>query len=129
MMKPKHMILFFVVFLFFTHCAQPEKTITILHFNDVYNIEPMQKGKIGGAARVATVIQKYQKENPLILFSGDALSSSYMSLYLKGKQMIGVFNALGLDKRRLCFILIYQADTKKGHFVSVWLLIFCLMKC
>ncbi len=48
--------------------------ITILHFNDVYNIE--DHGEKGGAARLKTVLKSYQHLNPLVIFSGDAFSPS-----------------------------------------------------
>lgn len=89
--------LLLLVAVFLLGCSRPEKTLTILHFNDVYNIQPVKKGEVGGAARVATLLKQYEGENPLILFSGDALSSSYLSIYLKGRQVVDVFGRLGLD--------------------------------
>lgn len=71
--------------------------LNIIHFNDVYEIEPVSRGALGGAARVASVIKEHAVHNPMILFSGDALSPSIMSSVFKGKQMIDVFNQLGLD--------------------------------
>ncbi|GEM85529.1 bifunctional metallophosphatase/5'-nucleotidase [Meiothermus granaticius] len=71
--------------------------LTILHFNDVYEIQPVDKGKRGGAARIATLVDQYKALKPLILFSGDALSPSVMSSVFKGEQMIAVFNQLGLN--------------------------------
>ena len=50
--------------------------ILILHFNDVYNIEPREKEPVGGAARFASKIATFQSRNPLVLFSGDALNPS-----------------------------------------------------
>ena len=51
-------------------------TLTILHFNDVYNIEPRDIEPVGGAARMATLITSKNHLNPLVLFSGDALNPS-----------------------------------------------------
>ena len=51
-------------------------TLTILHFNDVYNIEPRDVEPAGGAARQTTAIQNLKHLNPLVLFSGDALNPS-----------------------------------------------------
>ena len=51
-------------------------TITILHFNDVYNVEPKDREPVGGAARFATIIKSFLPENPLVFFSGDALNPS-----------------------------------------------------
>ena len=50
--------------------------ITILHFNDVYNIEERSEEPVGGAARMKTALKQYTDKNPLILFSGDALAPS-----------------------------------------------------
>jgi len=51
-------------------------SLTIVHFNDVYNIEPREKDPVGGAARFATKVKELGWKNPLVLFSGDALSPS-----------------------------------------------------
>ena len=51
-------------------------SLTIIHFNDVYNIEPREKDPVGGAARFATKVKELGWKNPLVLFSGDALSPS-----------------------------------------------------
>lgn len=51
--------------------------LTILHFNDIYNVEPnSSREPIGGAARFLTAIKSFSDLNPLILFSGDAFSPS-----------------------------------------------------
>lgn len=69
--------------------------LTILHFNDVYNIEPRDKDPVGGAARFVTKIKSFPDE-PLIVFSGDCLNPSIMSTVTKGKQMIPVMNTIGV---------------------------------
>lgn len=55
-------------------------SLTILHFNDVYNIEGREREPVGGAARFKTCLGKYSHLNPLTLFSGDALSPSNSKL-------------------------------------------------
>lgn len=51
--------------------------LTILHFNDIYNVEPnSSREPIGGAARFLTAVKSMADLNPLILFSGDAFSPS-----------------------------------------------------
>ncbi|XP_059616059.1 snake venom 5'-nucleotidase isoform X1 [Phlebotomus argentipes] len=71
--------------------------ITILHFNDVYNIEPNSVAEpIGGAARFATAIHSFRDLKPLVLFSGDAFSPSMLSTYTQGEQMIPVLNAVSV---------------------------------
>ena len=52
------------------------KRLTIIHFNDVYNIESHEEEPVGGAARFVTKIEEMSAENPLILFSGDCLNPS-----------------------------------------------------
>ena len=54
-----------------------EKSITILHFNDVYNIEPqVTQEPQGGAARMSQYVKSVKDLNPLVLFSGDAFNPS-----------------------------------------------------
>ena len=51
--------------------------LTILHFNDVYNVESREKPEpIGGAARMMTAFKQFSELNPLVIFCGDALSPS-----------------------------------------------------
>ena len=50
--------------------------ITILHFNDVYNIEEQSVEPVGGAARFKTAVDQRRDLDPLILFSGDAFNPS-----------------------------------------------------
>lgn len=71
--------------------------VTILHTNDVYEIEPVDDGARGGAARVATLFGERAGLDPLILFSGDLFSPSLMSTVFYGSQMVDVYNRLGTD--------------------------------
>lgn len=51
--------------------------ITILHYNDVYNVDATStREPIGGAARFLTAVKSFSHLDPLILFSGDAFSPS-----------------------------------------------------
>lgn len=88
--------------------ADPSVNIefTILHFNDVYEIAPLEGGKAGGLARVATVKKELMKENPntIAVLAGDFLSPSVIGAMKKedgeriaGLQMVEVLNTLGLD--------------------------------
>jgi len=54
----------------------PSRTITIVHFNDVYNIESRTQEPVGGAARFVTDVSQLASSNPLVLFSGDAFNPS-----------------------------------------------------
>ena len=51
-------------------------TVTLLHFNDCYNIEPRAIEPAGGAARFKAALDSYANLNPLVLFSGDILGPS-----------------------------------------------------
>ncbi|HLL75245.1 MAG TPA: bifunctional UDP-sugar hydrolase/5'-nucleotidase [Pyrinomonadaceae bacterium] len=73
--------------------------VTLLQVNDVYQISPVDKGRRGGLARVATLRKQIQAESPhtLYLLGGDTLAPSVASNIFKGRQMIAVWNATGLD--------------------------------
>ena len=73
--------------------------VTLLQVNDVYQISPVDKGKRGGLARIPTLRQKIAEESPhtLYLLAGDTLAPSVASNIFKGRQMIAVWNATGLD--------------------------------
>jgi len=51
-------------------------TVTILHYNDVYNIESRVMEPVGGAERFCAAIKSFSHLNPLVLFSGDVFSPS-----------------------------------------------------
>lgn len=80
-------------------------TINFVQVNDVYEIAPLNGGKDGGMARVATVKKKYLSANPntLLVVAGDFLSPSvfnslrYEGKAIRGKQMVEAMNAAGMD--------------------------------
>lgn len=105
-------ILLFV--LSFSACQTPQQAVqtmppvelTILQINDIYEIAPLEGGKVGGLARVATVLKDLERENPntFAILSGDFLSPSFIgSLKMEngdriaGLQMVETLNAMGLD--------------------------------
>ena len=79
--------------------------VTILHINDVYEIAPVENGKTGGLARVATVLRrlKSQDSTTRMLLGGDFLSPSAIGTArvngerLAGRQMVAVLSGAGLD--------------------------------
>ena len=79
--------------------------LTIVQVNDVYEIAPLENGKIGGMARVATLKKQSQKSNPntLLVMAGDFVSPSvynslkYEGQRIRGQQMIEAMNAAGMD--------------------------------
>ena len=77
----------------------------LLHLNDVYEITPVEGGKWGGLARIATLRQQLKAENPqtYTILAGDLFSPSALGTAkvdgdrLAGKQMVSVLNVMGLD--------------------------------
>ena len=82
-----------------TSAAPDLVKITILQINDAYALEPVDDGRRGGMARLATLVKDLRAKNPntLFLLAGDFLSPSVLSTYLKGRQMIAVLDAIGMD--------------------------------
>ncbi|MEI6668902.1 MAG: bifunctional metallophosphatase/5'-nucleotidase [Acidobacteriota bacterium] len=85
--------------------AAAPTVVTLLHLNDVYEIQPVEGGKSGGLARVATVRAALKRDHPELLttLGGDYLSPSALGTArvdgkaLAGRQMVAVLNAVGLD--------------------------------
>ncbi|XP_076354101.1 mannosylglucosyl-3-phosphoglycerate phosphatase-like isoform X2 [Tachypleus tridentatus] len=73
-----------------------EAVVTILHFNDCYNVEPQPQEPVGGAARFCTALKSFSDLEPMILFSGDIFAPSIMSTFTKGEQMVPALNAFGV---------------------------------
>ncbi len=79
--------------------------LTFLQVNDVYEIAPLEGGKVGGMARVETLHKQLLKENPntFLFMAGDFLNPSligtmkYKGEKIRGKQMIEVMNAMNFD--------------------------------
>ncbi|CAF0939692.1 unnamed protein product [Brachionus calyciflorus] len=70
-----------------------QKQLNIVHFNDVYNVESSKLDPVGGAARFLTALENVMQKGPtLVLFSGDAISPSAISILVKGRQMIEILN-------------------------------------
>jgi 2',3'-cyclic-nucleotide 2'-phosphodiesterase (5'-nucleotidase family) len=93
--------------LLITSCSTENNTVnfTFLQLNDVYEIAPLEGGKVGGLARVEKLHQDLLKENPntFLFMAGDFLNPSllgtlkYNGERIKGKQMIEVMNAMNFD--------------------------------
>ena len=110
-------VLFFYFLFYLSGCnllfKKPTKTTTddgkiafvFLQINDVYEISPLEGGKTGGLARVATIRKDLllQNRNTLTVLAGDFLNPSLIGTLkhegkrIKGKQMIETLNVLGLD--------------------------------
>ncbi len=79
--------------------APAEARFTILQVNDVYKIEGLEGGRVGGLARVRTLRKRLEAEGRpvLLLHAGDLLFPSVMSKYLRAQPMIRVLNLLDGD--------------------------------
>lgn len=73
--------------------------LTFLQINDHYVLGPVDGGRRGGMARLATLVREVKRENPNTLFAigGDFLSPSVESTFLQGAQMVAALDAVGLD--------------------------------
>ena len=102
--------LFLIALAIFVTSCKPQKNtdktyFNILQLNDVYEIAPIQGGKFGGMARVATVHQNLLKEekNTMLVLAGDFLNPSLLGTMkvngarVRGKQMVEVMNAMNFD--------------------------------
>ena len=70
--------------------------MTILHFNDVYNLGEKDKEPVGGGARFVTAMKSFNHLDPMVLFSGDVFSPSQLSNFFHGKQMAKLLNELNI---------------------------------
>jgi 5'-nucleotidase len=76
-----------------------------LHFNDVYEIEPLKikdncaasEQIIGGAARFTTAFKRHNFQDKLVLFSGDIFGPSLISAHYTGSQMVDYLKTLNVE--------------------------------
>ncbi|KAF4975922.1 hypothetical protein FZEAL_7339 [Fusarium zealandicum] len=78
--------------------------LRIIHYNDVYHLDPSSAEPVGGLPRFINVCREYQQgkqyeDQPkvLTLFSGDAFNPSLESTVTKGQHMVPVLNMIGTD--------------------------------
>ena len=89
-----------VALLLLTSCnkkkTQIQKSFKILGINDVYRAEGLDKGTLGGLARVRALRKQLQEEGEEVLFlhAGDFLQPSFSSRVNQGAAMIDVMNKL-----------------------------------
>jgi 5'-nucleotidase len=69
---------------------------TILQVNDVYKIEGLEAGAVGGLARLRALRAAIEAEgrDVLVVVAGDLLFPSVMSKYLEGRAMVAALNRL-----------------------------------
>lgn len=119
-MKSIHFLIYAIIITFLSCTSSKKLTSTygkedgkvewiFFQVNDVYEIAALDGGKLGGMARIATLRKQLLKENPntYTVMAGDFLNPSligtlkYQGEGIKGKQMVEVMNAAGIDY--VCF--------------------------
>jgi 5'-nucleotidase len=72
--------------------APEQPDLRILHYNDVYHIDPSSAEPVGGISRFMTVCKEYQEDQRfkdqsklMTFFSGDAFNPSLESTVTKGE--------------------------------------------
>lgn len=103
-MTPRRLLAVAVLALSTAGCARGPAALTLLHINDVYEIDAVEGGRSGGLARVAAIRAQLAKSSaPLMMtLGGDYLSPSAIGTAkidgqpLAGRQMVDVLNAVGV---------------------------------
>lgn len=86
------------------NCSKPNHPLTIIHFNDAYEIKDRDGEICGGAARFCSLIESYKHLNPVVLFSGDLwnpskcnlLNNPKVSAIFKGEQLVVPINKMNI---------------------------------
>lgn len=99
------------------------RSVTFLHFNDIYEITPMEGGRSGGLARLATLRRTLARRTPALVvdLAGDFMSPSAMGLAvvngqrLAGRQMVAILNATGLQWATLGN---HEFDLRENEFLA-----------
>ncbi len=82
-----------------TGVSAAEGRFAILQINDVYKVEGLEGGAVGGLSRVRTLRARLEAEGTpvLVLHAGDLLFPSVMSKFLRAQPMIRCLNLLDGD--------------------------------
>lgn len=71
--------------------------LQVVQLNDVYRIDAVENGTMGGIGRTVTLVERLKREGraPVMVFhAGDAIAPSLESRYFAGQQMIDALNFL-----------------------------------
>src|SRR6187402_421908 len=100
--------------------AEKDRTVVLLAINDVYRIEGLRDGSIGGLARVRALRKELEREAPdlLMLHGGDFLFPSFASRMYQGAQMVSAMNSLdgdpkGFDTRMFVTLGNHEFDSRR----------------
>ena len=102
----------------------PARRFKILQVNDVYKIEGLEGGSVGGLGRIRTLRKQLEAEGPvLLLHGGDALFPSVMSKELDARPMVECMNLLdgdpdAFDSRLLVTFGNHEFDPRTSDIIS-----------
>jgi 5'-nucleotidase len=75
---------------------KPSTQLIVLQLNDIYRLDSVRAGKLGGLARVVGLLRQLKTQNPdvpiIVVHAGDFLSPSLESDLFHGAQMIDALN-------------------------------------
>lgn len=96
-----------------------DRTATLLAINDVYRIEGLENGAVGGLGRVRALRLELEAQAPdlLMLHAGDFLFPSFASRMYRGEQMIAAMNLLDGDGAafdRQMFVVFGNHEFERG---------------
>jgi 2',3'-cyclic-nucleotide 2'-phosphodiesterase (5'-nucleotidase family) len=104
-MRRHFCIIAITFFIHHSNIAQTSRdTICILQLNDVYEIGALDHGRVGGMARVATLVKQYEtRYQTFVVLAGDFVSPSVIGTTkidgqkVNGRQMVDIMNKTGVD--------------------------------
>ena len=105
--------------------AQGERRAVLLHINDVYRIEGVEDGQVGGLARLRALRKELEEKYPdlVMVHGGDFLFPSFASRMYNGEQMVSVLNALdgntAFDDRMLVVLGNHEFEKTKLKDASI----------
>jgi 2',3'-cyclic-nucleotide 2'-phosphodiesterase (5'-nucleotidase family) len=103
------------------------RTAVILAINDVYRIEGVDGGKVGGISRLRTLRERLEREHPdlLVMHAGDLLFPSFLSRTFDGAQMVDVLNRLDGDASAFdprMYVVFGNHEFERSRASEAWIL-------